>query len=122
VQLTKDGYEPLLTTGEAKAPWWDIIPLDLASEAWPGEPHTDIQWTYNLQPREHDRPGLIDRAQALREKLLTEAPIPPGTPTSQTMPATTAPAAATPSPAASQPASEAGATATSSPQPASQPN
>ncbi len=91
VQLTKDGYEPLLTSGKANSPWWDTIPLDIAAEAVPGEPHADIRWHYALEPRLTDRAALIDRAEALREKLLTEAPIPPGGLTTQ--PATAAPSA-----------------------------
>jgi hypothetical protein len=93
VQLTHDGYEPLLTAGEAKSPWWDILPLDMAAEAVPGEPRADIRWHYAMQPRETDRPALIDRAQQLREKLLTEAPAPPAT-----APATAPQAATTPPP------------------------
>lgn len=80
VQLTHDGFEPLLTTGNAKAPLWDSIPLDMASEVWPGEPHADIRWHYVLQPRESDRDALVERAKDLREQLLLEAPIPPGGP------------------------------------------
>jgi hypothetical protein len=88
-----------LTAGDAKSPWWDFLPLDMAAEAVPGEPHSDIRWHYVMQQREHDRPALIDRAQSLREKLLSEAPAPPAT----TSPAT-APADATDP--ASQPATE----------------
>jgi hypothetical protein len=102
VQLTRDGFEPLLTQGKADPPWWDNIPIDLAAEAVPGEPRADQRWHYVMQPREEDRPALIDRAQLLREKLLTEAPGPPAT----SAPAATAPAtepvsAPEPSPATS---------------------
>lgn len=102
VQLTHDGCEPLLTTGKADAPLWDTIPIDLVSEVWPAEAHSDIRWHYVLQPRLTDRNELIERAAELRDKLLSEAPIPPGTPTTapdsanspipaETMPATTQP-------------------------------
>jgi hypothetical protein len=80
VQLTHEGFEPLLTFGEAKSPLWDTLPLDLASEVWPGESHADIRWHYVMQSRETDRDALIDRAQELREKMRLEAPIPPGSP------------------------------------------
>src|SRR5688572_6831876 len=32
VVLEKDGFEPLLTKGEAKAPLWDTVPFDFISE------------------------------------------------------------------------------------------
>jgi hypothetical protein len=91
VQLTRDGYEPLLTSGKADAPLWDTIPLDLVSEAVPGEPHSDIRWHYVLEPRLSDRDELIERADALRQKLASEAPIPPGGLTTQPGSPATAP-------------------------------
>ena len=36
VRLEKDGYEPLWTTGEADAPWWEYPGPDLVAEAIPG--------------------------------------------------------------------------------------
>lgn len=76
VQLTHDGFEPMLTTGKADAPLWDTIPLDLAAELWPSESHADIRWHYVMEPRLTDRNDLIERAAELREKLLSEAPSP----------------------------------------------
>ena len=91
VQLTHEGFEPLLTMGKAESPLWDTIPFDLATEVWPAEAHSDIRWHYVMQPREDNRDALIDRASQLREKLLSEAPVPPAS--AQTQPqATTAPA------------------------------
>ena len=91
VQLTHEGFEPLLTMGKAESPLWDTIPFDLATEVWPAEAHSDIRWHYVMQPREENRDALIDRASQLREKLLSEAPAPPAS--AQTQPlATTAPA------------------------------
>jgi hypothetical protein len=84
VQLTKDGYEPLLTSGKADAPWWDIIPMDLVAEI--GEPHADVRWHYVMEPRLTDRAALVERADALRQKLFIEAPIPPGGTTTQPQP------------------------------------
>lgn len=93
VQLARDGYEPLLTSGKADAPLWDILPLDLAAELWPGETRADIRWHYVLEPRLDDRAGLIDRAAQLREKLIAEAPAPAATapassPDTSTIPST----------------------------------
>jgi hypothetical protein len=78
VVLEKDGYEPLLTSGAAIPPWWENIPLDLAAEAMPGEPRADIRWHYQLQPRDDDPVGLVERARGLRERVETEFP-PPAT-------------------------------------------
>jgi len=97
VQLTHEGYEPLLTSGNAKAPLWDSIPIDLASELWPAEVHSVIRWHYQMQAREDDRPALIDRASELRERLLSETPPPPGMPSTQPQPSSA------PSAPASQP-------------------
>ena len=91
VQLTHDGYEPLLTSGNAKAPLWDSIPADLVSELWPAEAHSDIRWHYQMQARADDRPALIDRASELRERLLAETPPPAGAAATQPQ-ASTAPA------------------------------
>lgn len=117
VQLTHEGYEPLLTFGDAKSPLWDTLPIDLATELWPGETHSDIRWHFVMETRTTDRDALIDRAKQLREKMLLEAPIPPGSPetvnglTPTPAGATTAPE--TPAEAESAPATQ--------PEPASQP-
>lgn len=66
VRLIRDGYEPLLTSGDAKPPWWDNIPLDLVAEAVPGEPHAQVKWHYTMQPLDNDRVRLLDRAQEMR--------------------------------------------------------
>lgn len=77
VRLHKDGYEPLLTSGDAKAPWWDSIPIDLVSEMLPGEHHSRVAWHYVLQPRDDDPQALLQRAVELRSKAAGEsAPTP----------------------------------------------
>lgn len=92
VLLTHDGCEPLQTVGDAKAPLADTIPLDVITEVLPKETHIDIRWHYTLEPRKTDRAELITRADELRQKLLSEAPVPPGTPEG---PAASPPTAAT---------------------------
>jgi len=88
VQLVKDGYEPLLTTGEADAPWWDIIPLDLVSEAMPGDKRVRIQWHYTMQPRNDDQVGLLQRARDLRQTIATQPAAASQPSPAATMPAT----------------------------------
>lgn len=116
VQLTHEGYEPLLTFGDAKSPLWDTLPIDLATELWPGETHADIRWHFVMKTRTTDRDALIDRAKQLREKMLLEAPIPPGSP--ETVNGPTLPPAATTAPDTPAEAESAPAT---QPEPASQP-
>jgi len=70
VQLVADGCEPLLTTGQANAPWWDNIPLDLAAEITPGQKRVKIAWHYELQPRDDDPAALHERARQLRARII----------------------------------------------------
>jgi hypothetical protein len=69
VRLLKDGYEALLTSGDAKPPWWDNLPLDLVAEAVPGEPHAQVKWHYTLQPEDSDAARLTDRAREMRATI-----------------------------------------------------
>jgi hypothetical protein len=69
VQLVADGCEPLLTSGEAKPPWWDSIPFDFVAEVLPGERTAEINWHFALQPRNDDPDALIERAREMRELL-----------------------------------------------------
>jgi hypothetical protein len=72
VRLTKDGYESMLTSGEAKPPWWDSIPFDLVAEMTPGEKVSRIAWHYDLLvlPEDPDRlrADLRDRADLFRAR------------------------------------------------------
>ncbi len=68
VRLEQDGYEPMMTSGKADAPWWDTVVLDLFAEAVPGTLTSRVEWHYVMQPVDDDREGLIDRARTLREK------------------------------------------------------
>jgi hypothetical protein len=69
VRLVKDGFEPLLTFGEANPPMWDNVPLDLAAELLPFELKSTVHWHYLLEPEDDDRAALIDRGRALRSEL-----------------------------------------------------
>ena len=87
VQLVADGHEPLLTSGEAKAPIWDSIPIDLVAEMVPGKHESRIAWHYRLDPRNDDSATLLERARALRSRIGS---------TPESSSATTAPAATMP--------------------------
>jgi hypothetical protein len=69
VRLELDGYEPQMTSGNAAAPWWDWVGLDLVSELMPFTLHSRVAWHYALEPAGEDRTALIERAEALRSKV-----------------------------------------------------
>ncbi len=70
VRLERDGYEPMMTSGKADAPWWDTLVLDLFAEAVPGTLTSRVEWHFVMQPIEEDRDGLIERAHQLRGKVI----------------------------------------------------
>ena len=88
VQLVADDCEPLLTKGQANAPWWDHVPLDFAAEVTPGEKHSRIAWHYQLTPRQDDPQALLERARQLRDRVPQEPAQPQSEPAA---PAQTAP-------------------------------
>jgi hypothetical protein len=87
VRLEKDGYEPQMTSGNAEAPWWDWVGLDLVSELLPFTLHSKVQWHYAMVPAHVDRDALIERAEALRSKIVeVEAAEPAPGPTPEQTP------------------------------------
>ena len=77
VRLVQDGYEPLLTVGKAKAPWWDNVGPDLVAEVIPAEVTAKVEWHYDLQPLNDDTEGLVDRARELRATAIEEPELGP---------------------------------------------
>ncbi len=71
VRITKEGYEPLHTSGRADPPLWDMAGPDLVAELLPMEAHSRIEWSYELMPVQDDEAGLLQRAQDLRNRLET---------------------------------------------------
>lgn len=72
VVLTKQGFEPLRTRGDASVPVYEIPPLDLAGEVVGAR--TVIRWHYVLSPslevsqsKQDFEQGLLDRARTLRD-------------------------------------------------------
>lgn len=70
VRLHKKGYEPLVTTAEAKAPLHEMPGIDLVAMAIPGKDVTHIHWNFELVPTAENDAGLLDRARALRDQHL----------------------------------------------------
>lgn len=86
VRLRLDGYEPIVTSAEAEAPWYEFVGADLVTEAVPGFDGTGVvtrvAWNFQMKPSAErsaaeagDRAGferdLIERADAMRERVET---------------------------------------------------
>ena len=69
LRLIKEGYEPLLTTGDADAPIWDWPGPDLAAELLPVELESSVRWHYELAPARDESAPLVERGRVFREKL-----------------------------------------------------
>jgi hypothetical protein len=69
VRLSKEGYRPLWTSGDAEAPWWEFPGPDLIAELTSQK--VNINWHYQLQPRNDDDPTeVISNANELRDRTL----------------------------------------------------
>jgi hypothetical protein len=80
IRLVKPGFETLTVKQPIPAPWYQIPPLDFASEnLTPNEIHDYRTVTYNLQPQViHPTDQLIARAQQLRTGTQQGAALPGG--------------------------------------------
>ena len=76
VRISKPGYEPILTSEKAEAPFYEWPGIDLIAEAIPTDITTNIEWSYTLEPIDNDIDGVLERAQELRDDLVkdTEEP------------------------------------------------
>lgn len=77
VRLTLDGYEPLMTSAEAKVPAHELPVIDLAALVLPVKFKNDVRWNFTLTRADEDTDALIERARALRAQSETaDAPAP----------------------------------------------
>jgi hypothetical protein len=74
VRLERDGYEPQMTSGDARGPWWDTVGLDLVAELMPFTIHSRVEWHYELEPIDDDPEALAQRARELRSKIAEPEP------------------------------------------------
>ena len=74
VRLEREGYEPQMTSGDAQAPWWDNVGLDLVAEVLPFPIHSRVEWHYTLEPIDDDPEALVRRARELRSKVAEPQP------------------------------------------------
>lgn len=69
VRLEREGYEPIMTTVWALAPWWDAPIIDMVAEVV-SSAESRIVWEFDLEPRNDDPAMLLDRATKLRSAAL----------------------------------------------------
>lgn len=73
VRLRKEGYEPIVTHREAKAPIYEQAPLDLVATALPMRIRTNRTWHFELEPlppiSEEHRGELVERARAMKDSV-----------------------------------------------------
>ena len=83
VRLLRDGYEPLMTHGDASGPLWDLPGPDLIAELLPIELTSTIDWHYEMEPEDNDANALVSRARSMQasfqDELSQEAQQPPET-------------------------------------------
>lgn len=75
IRLRKEGFEPLITTAEAKAPLHEWPGVDLVAMAVPARKETIIRWHFVMVPADEDREALMWRALEA-QRLLEEEPGP----------------------------------------------
>jgi hypothetical protein len=74
VRLEKDGYEPLWTDREARAPVWQYPVVDLVAEVLPMRIDDTVEWHFTLEPALETttdpdalRRELVERARTQRD-------------------------------------------------------
>jgi hypothetical protein len=80
VQVRKEGYQTLNTTTSVVAPWWQWVPLDFVTELLPLHFEDSHVVSYKLQPLstvQIDPQSIVDRGEALRERLESGHPTTP---------------------------------------------
>lgn len=72
VRLEMEGYEPLITSARASAPWYEYPGPDLLAEVAPFTVRNTQEWHFELDPVPASGPGsereLIERADELRRE------------------------------------------------------
>lgn len=67
LRMRKDGYQPLVATPWANAPWYEYPPIDLLVLPLPIE--TRVRWHYELEPVSVEQgaaAAIIERGQEMR--------------------------------------------------------
>lgn len=69
VVLRLEGYEPLITKAEAKAPIHEWPGFDLIALMIPVRKRTIVEWHFVLEPASKNTGALLERAEELRRDL-----------------------------------------------------
>ncbi len=67
VRLKRDGYESIVGSGTASAPFWDFIGADLLVEVAPVNLESRVKWHFDLIPADNNHNDLLARAKQMRE-------------------------------------------------------
>ena len=70
VELRKEGYDTLKTTGKVIAPWWQWVPIDLVAELLPL--HDKRELAYTMKPYAEtiiDPQQMLSRAEHMETRL-----------------------------------------------------
>ena len=68
VQISRDGYQTLTTSGDAAPPAWDLPGVDLFAELTPAELVSRNEWHYVLQPEVGEEAAILERAEQLKKQ------------------------------------------------------
>ncbi|HWE97425.1 MAG TPA: PEGA domain-containing protein [Tepidisphaeraceae bacterium] len=72
VELRLEGYDSVKTTANVFAPWWQIVPIDLITEAFPLTDNHDLDFTLQPPTEKEEEPELmVKRGQDLAKELET---------------------------------------------------
>jgi len=66
VRLKLEGYESVVGSGVASAPFWDFIGADLVSELAPVDLESRVEWHFDLAKADKSPETLLARARSLR--------------------------------------------------------
>ena len=72
VRLKLDGYESIVGSGTASAPFWDFIGADLVSEIAPLNLESRVEWHFTFVPADGSFPSLFERARSMRTAVLED--------------------------------------------------
>lgn len=68
VRIERAGMEPVMTSRKAHTPVWDLPGPDLVVEVLPFQAHSNIEWHFDLEPRDGSMEALVERARDFRQE------------------------------------------------------
>ena len=68
IRIERDGMEPVLTSRKASAPVWDLPGPDLVFEVMPFQTKSEVEWHFELEPRDESMQALVERARGFRNE------------------------------------------------------